>query len=88
MICADRYGNLLSNVDEALAQSSAAREVHVGGRRVPWRRTYSDAAPGELLALINSFGVLEIARRDGNAEQHLGLTRGALVELSAPAPGR
>lgn len=88
VICSDRYGNLISNVDEALAQSSGAREVRVAGRRVPWRRTYADAAPGELLALVNAFGVIEIAQRDGSAERHLGLTRGAPVELGAPAPAR
>lgn len=85
VICVDRYGNLISNVDEALAQSSGAREVTVGGTRVPWRRTYADAAPGELLALVNAFGVIEIAQRDGSAERHLGLTRGAPLSLGAPA---
>jgi S-adenosylmethionine hydrolase len=85
VICADRYGNLISNVDEALARSSGATHVSIGGQRVPWRRTYADAAPGELLGLVNAFGVIEVAQRDGSAERHLGLTRGAPVELIAPA---
>ncbi len=86
VICSDHYGNLISNVDGPLARSSGATHVHVGGQRVPWRRTYADAAPGELLGLVNAFGVIEIALRDGSAERHLGLTRGAPVELIAPAP--
>jgi S-adenosylmethionine hydrolase len=43
------------------------------------RRTYGDVQPGEFLALINSFGVLEIARAQGSAAESLGLGRGAPV---------
>jgi S-adenosylmethionine hydrolase len=41
-----------------------------------------------VLALINAFGVIEIAARDGSAESRLKASRGAAVELRAPAaPG-
>ena len=86
VITVDRFGNLLTNLDEVLARRLGGGRAFVAGRSVPWRRTYADAAPGELLALINAFGVLEIAERDGNAERTLGVTRGAAVELR-PAPG-
>jgi hypothetical protein len=36
--------------------------VRVGGREFALRRTYSDVRPGEYLALVNSFGVVEIAQ--------------------------
>jgi S-adenosylmethionine hydrolase len=85
VISVDRYGNLISNVDEELARTSGATHIVLAGQHVPWRRTYADAAPGELLGLVNAFGVIEIAQRDGNAERHLGITRGAAVELIAPA---
>ena len=85
VITVDRFGNLLTNLDEALARRSGG-QVFVAGRSVPWRRTYADAAPGELLALINAFGVVELAEREGNAERTLGVTRGVPVELR-PVPG-
>jgi S-adenosylmethionine hydrolase len=37
--------------------------------------------PGDFLALINSFGVLEIARAEQSASDGLGLERGAPVEV-------
>ena len=45
------------------------------------RRTYGEARPGDFLALVNSFGVLEIARAEGNAADGLGLGRGAPVTV-------
>ena len=42
-------------------------------------RTYGETQPGEYLALVNSFGVIEIARAEGNAAEGLGLSRGAPV---------
>jgi S-adenosylmethionine hydrolase len=56
-----------------------------GARVVDLLRTYAEAEPGELLALVNAFGVLEIAQRDGSAERRLGVTRGARVELGEPS---
>jgi S-adenosylmethionine hydrolase len=43
------------------------------------RRTYSDVRPGDYLALVNSFGVIEVARAEQSAAQGLGLERGAPV---------
>jgi S-adenosylmethionine hydrolase len=56
--------------------------VRVAGRDLPLRRTYSDARPGDYLALVNSFRVLEIARAEGSAAEGLGLDRGAPVTVS------
>jgi S-adenosylmethionine hydrolase len=39
--------------------------------------------PGDFLALINSFGVVEIARAEQSAAEALGLGRGAPVTISA-----
>jgi S-adenosylmethionine hydrolase len=55
-------------------------------RQIPLGRTYSEALPGHLLALLNSFGVLEVAEREGSAQRRLGLSRGAPVELVLDAP--
>ena len=49
---------------------------------LPLLDTYSDAKPGDYLALINSFGVVEIARSEGNAAKGLGAERGAPVVVT------
>ena len=50
------------------------------------RRTYGEVTPGEYLALVNSFGVLELARAEQSAADGLGLGRGAPVVVT-PATG-
>jgi S-adenosylmethionine hydrolase len=79
VVAIDNFGNLISNIDAALIAAYRRPEVLAGGRRLALRRTYGDARPGEFLALINSFGVLEIARAEGSAAESLGLGRGAPV---------
>ena len=44
--------------------------------------TYGRAKPGEYLALINSFGVVEIARAESNAAEGLGSERGAPLRVT------
>ena len=41
----------------------------------------SDVRPGDDLALINSFGVLEVARAERSAAEGLGVARGAPVTV-------
>lgn len=76
VIAVDRFGNLVTNL---IARRGGG--VEVAGRRVPIARTYADAAPGALLALTGSSGLVEIAQRDGSASRALGLGRGAPVVL-------
>ena len=65
----DRFGNLVTNIRPR--ELDGARAVRVHDREVPIHRTYSDVEPGELLAVINSFDLLEVARRDGHAHEFL-----------------
>jgi len=74
VIHADRFGNLTTNVTAAdIATLSVRRAtqfvVEVGSRgiSVGLARTYGERPSGALLALIDSGGRLEIARRDGSA---------------------
>ena len=89
VLLADRYGNLiLSAGPEDLADAGSpggAWIAEVGGRRIPLRRTYAEAAPGELLALVDSYGALEIAVREGNAAARLGIRPGDTVVFSRSA---
>ena len=75
----DRFGNLVTNIPETW---TSAGRVLVGARDLgPPRRTYAEVAPGELLALVGSAGLLEISVRDGSAAARLGLGRGAEVRI-------
>ncbi len=75
----DRFGNLVTNIPETWASSG---RIRVGGREVgALRRTYGEVAPGEVLALVGSAGLLEISVRGGSAAAVLGLGRGAEVRV-------
>src|SRR5487761_1701947 len=77
----DHFGNLISNIDAALIERFRLPLVHAGNHAFPLLRTYGDTRPGQYLALINSFGVLEIARAQQSAAEGLGLSRGAPVTV-------
>jgi hypothetical protein len=83
IITIDHFGNLVTNIDAALIRAFAAPVVRTGGHILPLRRTYGDVRPGEFLALVNSFGVIEIARAEQSAAEALGLGRGAPVTISS-----
>jgi S-adenosyl-L-methionine hydrolase (adenosine-forming) len=79
VITIDHFGNLITNIDATLIERFRLPLVHAGNHSFPLLRTYGDTRPGEYLALVNSFGVLEIARAENNAAEGLGLSRGAPV---------
>jgi hypothetical protein len=82
VITIDHFGNLITNIDAGLIQRFSHPMVRTSGHDFPLRRTYGDVRPGEYLALINSFGVVEIARAEQSAAEALGLGRGAPVTVS------
>ncbi|HEX4618416.1 MAG TPA: SAM-dependent chlorinase/fluorinase [Steroidobacteraceae bacterium] len=79
VITIDHFGNLITNIDAPLIERFRMPVVHAGNHAFPLLRTYGDTRPGEYLALVNSFGVIEIARSEHNAAEGLGLSRGAPV---------
>lgn len=65
----DRFGNLVSTVEGWRLAGKQAR-VHVNGRTVQGlSRSYAEAA--DLLALVGSHRLLEVAVRDGSAAREL-----------------
>lgn len=72
----DRFGNVLTNL-----VSRRALIVDVGGVHVAVGRTYADVGPGQLIALVGSSGFIEIAEREGNASEKLGVIRGDPVVM-------
>jgi len=77
IITMDAFGNLISNIDQSLVADFREPVAHIAGHQIPMLATYGRAKPGELLALVNSFGVIEIARSEGSAAESLGSERGA-----------
>ena len=53
----------------------------LGDRVVPIVRSYGDVPAGDVVALVGSSGLLEIAVRDGSAGDSFHVARGAAVVL-------
>ncbi|MBI3741418.1 MAG: SAM-dependent chlorinase/fluorinase [Chloroflexi bacterium] len=83
IIHVDRFGNLITNFSaETLDAAKSKPMIKIAGRQLRGlKQTYADGARGELIALINSFGLMEIAIRDGNAAQELQARVGTPVTI-------
>ena len=81
VITTDHFGNLITNIEGAELAQFKRPIVRAAGHDIGLYRTYGDVAPGTLLALINSFDVLEIACAEQNAATMLGLGRGGPVSV-------
>ncbi|MGH8167257.1 MAG: SAM hydrolase/SAM-dependent halogenase family protein [Woeseiaceae bacterium] len=81
IVTVDAFGNLISNIDQSLLVSFKSPVASLAGHRFDMKPTYGNVKPGDYLALINSFGVLEIARAEGSAAASLGTERGAPIAV-------
>ena len=79
----DAFGNLISNIDANLIESLDNPVVHIAGKDIPLLTTYGNVKPGEYLALLNSFGVVEVALAESSAAEGLGVGRGAPVTVKS-----
>jgi S-adenosylmethionine hydrolase len=80
----DRFGNLITNLRAPGPESAGAATLLVADRELALARTYGDAAPGELLAVVGSSGRIEIAVNGGSAADALSSSVGSVVILRAP----
>lgn len=71
----DRFGNALTNIHG----NGIGTTAHCGGRDIPVKSHYGAVAEGEVVAIVNSDGHLEIAVRNGSARNLLGLSTGDAV---------
>lgn len=88
VVSIDHFGNLLTNISRETflraggpspaAISLRVRETVIAGPAP----AYGSAAPGELVALFGSRGLLEIAVNQGNAAQRLAVAPGEPVLVS------
>jgi S-adenosylmethionine hydrolase len=84
VIFVDHFGNLISNI-QVDAEGKPPAILNVGKRSLArgfrWVRTYGEAKPGRLVALVSSTGTLEVAVVQGNAAKRLGAVVGTPVSV-------
>ena len=79
VVYVDTFGNLATNI-EATMLAEVVERVEIAGRPIAGMvATYAAAPTGALLALVNSWGVVEIAVRDGDARARLDAQVGSPV---------
>jgi S-adenosylmethionine hydrolase len=83
VITVDRFGNLICNIEPG-SELSAAFHLEILDQRVRCGATYADAAPGEAIGYLGSFGQLEIGVRNGSARERLGAGAGTRIVLEGP----
>lgn len=76
MVDIDRFGNLVTNIEAAVARAVVRRagSLRLTVRRHAIRglvRTYGDVRRGALAAMVGGRGLVEIAVRDGHAARRL-----------------
>ncbi len=82
IIYTDHFGNLVTSLEADLLDRSASWLVYAADSQpLPLSATYGDVADQQSLAYIGSSGTIEIAVRNGNAAQTLGLKDGDMVRV-------
>jgi S-adenosylmethionine hydrolase len=83
ILTVDHFGNLITTLraSEVLPAAGTEFRLQVAGKMLRSVRTFAEAAPQELVALVGSFDSIEIALRDGSAAQRLQPVPGATVKL-------
>ena len=86
VLVVDRFGNaVLHLVPGELSGTLDEWFLDHDGARIGFARTYALVDPGEALLLVDSYGAVEIAVRDGHAASRLGLSPGDRVTLRRQA---
>ena len=78
----DRYGNLITDIPERLLESATSLVIEVRGRRIDGlSRSYAEAE--SLLAIVGSYGSLEVSVKNGSAAEVLESSIGDPVRVLA-----
>ena len=88
----DHFGNVITNITRHELARDDLQDIQFGQRlvcrlgtmahSVPFVRTYAEAAPGELVCLINSEALFELAINQGHAADRIEAEIGAPVHVS------
>jgi len=74
VVYVDHFGNLVTNVSRSALEGFSGAKLSVTIRAIHVRgvaTSYSSAQPGQLVAVVNSWDLLEVAVRDGSARDRL-----------------
>jgi S-adenosylmethionine hydrolase len=85
VIHVDRFGNLITNVSAGDLEGFPRQTLSVSIGAFDLRglvSSYGVARDGELVVLVNSWGLLEVAERNGSAAGRSGVGRGAPVVVT------
>lgn len=91
VIHVDHFGNLVTNIEASLLARFSGSDllVRVGGTEiVGLAPSYAAVAEGSALAIVASWGTLEVAVRNGNAAKQLGVGVGVDVRVEEKARTR
>ncbi len=84
----DKFGNLITNIPSTMLEDLKAKTgkrritLFVKGNEVStFKENYSEARKGELLFLVGSIGLIEIARREDSAARLIGARKGEEVKI-------
>lgn len=81
VVTVDRFGNLITNIESSMLQDGRDWHAAVGGSEAARATAYGDGPRGALLALVDAWGLVEIAESGGHAASRLGVGRGEAVFL-------
>lgn len=76
----DAFGNLITNLPGSLLAGGRSTLRYRGGR-VRVVGTYGEGSPGEMVGLIGSLGLIELAVRNGSAAHTVAGSRGDRVSV-------
>jgi len=80
VVSIDHFGNIITSFDASMTAGDPSWHLSAGtSGPLPIVRTYGEVAPGMPLAYAGSSGMIEIAIRNGNAREKLGITEGDWV---------
>ena len=83
----DEFGNAITNITRSLFESQRGeRRFEINARRQQYvistlHQRYNETEEGNLIALFNTSGLLEIALNRGNASRLLGLKQNDTVRI-------
>jgi len=83
VLYADAFGNLTVNIRREQLADAGRVDILIKGRNIPGiRDTFGEGEPGELAAIIDSFGFLSICIVNGSAAERLDASAGEPVAVS------
>jgi len=82
IVLIDVFGNIATNLEDKLVKAAEKVTMKIAGRIIEGLvQSYGESKSGNLVALIDSEGFLEVAEVNGNCAKTLQVTVGDPVEL-------